>query len=129
MYLYDSVGRRHKASHLAWIEQVCKLKDKSGSNPWPVIEECLNFWASQNPMRYKSFLIDVDETRQTRKDRKFGSSYHKETNSTLRYTLDIPQEVILMIRCIYTANQLPMNRDFYQEFARKFPKMKVAEKL
>lgn len=128
MYLYDSIGRRHKASHLNWIVKVCKIKDKSGSDPWPVIEECLNFWASQNPQRYNSFLIDVAETRENRKEKKFASSTDKITGGILRYTLDIPQEVILMIRCIYPADQLPMDRQFYQELARKFPKLKIAEK-
>lgn len=129
MFLYDSVGRRHKASHLNWIEKVIKLRDKSGSDPWPVVEECLNFWASQFPERYNSLLINIKNTRETRKEKKFASTTDKITGGILRYTLDIPQEVILMLRCLYSADSLPMNREFFQEFAKKFPRFKIAEKL
>ena len=129
MYLYDSLGRRHKATNLAWVEQVIKLKKKSASNPWPVIEACFNFWAQQSPTRYNSFLVSVDNTRQTRKDPKFASTYDKVHGAYLRYTLDIPQEVMLMIRCVYNTNELPMDRQFFLEFAKRFPNLKVAQKL
>ena len=129
MYLYDSLGRRHKVTNLAWVEQLIKLRKKSSSNPWPVIEACFNFWAQQSPTRYNSFLVSVDNTRQTRKDPKFASTYDKAHGAYLRYTLDIPQEVMLMIRCVYNTNELPMDRQFFLEFAKRFPNLKVAQKL
>lgn len=129
MYLFDTNGRKHKVTNLNWVDHVVKLKQKNGSNPWPVIEACFSFWAQQSPTRYRSFLFSIDNTRETRKDQKFGSSTDKITGGILRYTLDIPEEVMLMIRCIYNVDELPMNREFFNEFAKRFPRFKVAQKV
>lgn len=128
-YLFGPDGQRYKVEHLNWVEQVIKLKKKSGSNPWPVIEACFNFWAQQSPTRYTSFLISIDNTRKTRKDPKYASTYDKVHGGYLRYTLDIPEEVMYMIRCIYSEPELPMNREFFNEFAKRFPKYRIANKL
>ena len=129
MYLFDSVGRKHKIENIRWVEYVTGLKQKNGSNPWPVIEECFNFWAQQSPTRYQSFIISIDNTRDTRKDAKFASSKDPVTGGILRYTLDIPEEVMYMIRCIYTSEELPMNREFFNEFAKRFPRFMIANKI
>ena len=129
MYLFDSLGRKHKISHLHWVDNVTKLKKKSGNDPWPVVESCFNFWANQSPSRYRSFLVSIDNTRETRKDPKFASSNDKVTGGILRYTLDIPEEVMFMVRCVYTEDELPMDREFFNEFAKRFPRFKIAEKL
>ena len=127
--MYDSLGRRHKVENLTWVDRVVKLKKKSGSNPWPVIEECFNFWAKQSPTRYKSFLVSIDNIRQTRKEPKYASTYDKIHGGYLRYTLDIPQEVMLMIRCLYNTNELPMDKEFFNDFAKRFPKLMIAQKI
>jgi len=128
-YLYGPDGQRHKIDHLRWVDEVTRLKSKSGSNPWPVIENCFNFWALQSPSRYRSFLISIDNTRETRKDREYASTKDPIHGGYLRYTMDIPEEVILMIRCIYNVDELPMNREFFNEFAKRFPRYRIAEKI
>jgi len=128
-YIYDNLGRRIKTRLIASVEKLVNLKQKSGSNPWPVIEECFNIWASEKPRKWQSYLLYLQDIKETRKDPKFASTTDKVTGGILRYTLDIPQEVMMMIRCVYKANELPMNRLFFQEFARRFPKCKIAEKL
>lgn len=128
-YFLDKYGRRHKWSDYSKTQKLFKLKESSGSNPWPVIEECFNIWSASAPNTYRSFLYEIEQTRNTRKDRKFGSTVDKGTGETLRYTLDIPEKVIFMLRVLYTPNELPMNRDFFIEFAKRFPKFKVAEKI
>ena len=128
-YLYDSNGRRHKVEHLSWVERITKLKQTSGSNPWPVIEACFDYWALQSPKRYRSFLISIDNTRKTRKDPKFASTYDKEHGGYLRYTLDIPEEIMLMIRCIYNVDELPMDKEFFNNFAKHLPRFMIAQKI
>ncbi|MEK6882964.1 MAG: hypothetical protein AABY22_25290, partial [Nanoarchaeota archaeon] len=105
------------------------LKQKSGSSPWSVIEECFNIWASEKPTKYNSYLVYLQDIKETRKDKEFASTKDPVTGGYLRYTLDIPQEVMMMVRCVYNSSELPMNREFFQEFAKRFPKFKVAEKL
>ena len=124
MYLFDTQGRRHKIKHLNWVEQVTKLKRKSGSSPWPVIEECFNFWASHRPTEYRSFIVSIDDVRETRKDQKFGTT----PQQSYRYKLDFPEEVMMYIRCIYNVDELPMDKYFFAEFWKRYPKMRIAEK-
>lgn len=128
-FIYDTLGRKVNLDHVRMVDHLVKLKQENGSNPWPVIEACFNFWASLKPTKYRSYLIYLKDIKETRKDRKFGSTKDKVTGGILRYTLDIPEEVIFMIRCIYNADELPMDRKFFMEFARRFPRFKVADKL
>lgn len=128
-YIYDHYGIPRKLDHIRAVDTLIKLKCASGANPWPVIEKILEIWQKTNPSQWKSFLVDLGKTKASRKDRKFASTYDKVTGGYLRYTLDLPEKVVYMIRCVYTPNELPMRRDFFLEFAKRFPQMKVAEKL
>lgn len=131
MYIFDKFGIKRNVSDINAVERLFRLKASSGSNPWPVIEECVKIWQSTNPSQYKSFLFDLGVMKQTRRD-KFASSDPKKDKvhgGILRYTLDIPEKVMYMIRCIYSTDELPMDREFFRAWAKRFPKMKVAEKI
>lgn len=128
-YIYNADGTKIKLSDISFVEKVLKEKKKSGSNPWPVIELIIKHWAESKPTEYKSFLIDVTDIRNTRKDKKYGSTKDKVTGGYLRYTLDLPNDVMYRIRKVYNVDELPMNREFFMEFSRRFPAMKVAEKM
>lgn len=128
MQLFDGQARKIDTNDIAWVEKVLKLKERSASNPWPVIEECINFWVSKKPHEYKSHLIDVNSLRETRKEKKFASTTDPVTGGIMRYVLSIPDEVIFMIRKVYNADELPMNRLFFLEWFKKFPKMTVSER-
>jgi len=126
MIIYD---RNNKPIDIGLIDKILTLKRQSGSNPWPVIEECFNIFESKKPNHYKSHLIHVNNIKETRKDKKFASTTDKISGGILRYIADVPQTVLLMIRCVYNAEELPMNKAFWTEFARKFPRYIVPEKL
>ena len=123
--LYDMFGRK---IDVAFIEKYATLKKKSGSSPWPVIEEAIRDWHKASPKEWEAFLISVQSLRETRKDPKFASTTDKVTGGILRYTLDIPFPVMKIIRAVYNVDELPMNREFFQIFARKFPQFRIAEK-
>lgn len=106
------------------VQRLEELKGKSAGNPWPVIEECLRIFKETNPQEWTSNLIRLDDIRETRADTKFGLS----KTEMFRYTLDIPQKVLFMIRCLYNDEELPMNKEFFHRFAKKFPMLKIAEK-
>lgn len=127
-YIYDSFGIRRKLSDLRFVEDIEKLKRKSAS-PWPVVERCLEYWAQKEPKAWKSFLINVKNTRDTR--RNGGKSDRKKDwkhGGQFTYTLDLPEFVVYMLRMIYTPEELPMNQEFFDAFAERFPKFRVAEK-
>lgn len=106
------------------VEGLELLKAKSGNNPWPVIEECLNIWKQTTNGAWKSYLYRLEDVKNTRRDPWFGRSQ----TGMYRYTLDIPQQVIFMIRCLYDDEELPMNKEFFHSFANRFSKFKIAEK-
>jgi len=126
---YDQFGRKRKLEHLRAVERLEELKQKNGTNPWPVIEECFRIWESTNPKAWQAHLVNIYDLRRTRKDSKFASSKDPVTGGILRYTLDIPEKVMYMIRMLYSVEELPMDRPFFLEFARRFPKLKVAQKV
>lgn len=108
-----------------FILHIEKLKSKSGTDPWPVIEAIVDFWVDQSPTRYKSYLYQLEDTRETRLDSKFAES----KGGMFRYTLDIPADIMYIIRRVYTVEELPMDREFFIRWGKKFKKMKIAEKI
>lgn len=139
MYIYDHLGQKHKSWVIEAVNTLQKLKRESGSKPWPVIDECFRIWEKTRQEEYNSHLIYLQDIKQTRKDSKYASSYDKGnselagTGMTLRYTIDIPQQVLYMIRAVYDDQELPMSgkhgREFWIEFARRYPKYRIAEKV
>lgn len=127
--IYDQYGIPRKSDHIQAVYSLFTLKEKHQSNPWPVIEQCFKIFEETHPKHYQSHLIYIDDIRETRRDKKFASTKDKTTGGYLRYTLDIPDMVMKMIRTLYSPDELPMNREFYRAFAKKFPNYKVAEKL
>src|SRR3990167_3184514 len=110
MYIYDSFGIKRKLSDLTAVDRLFKLKETSCSNPWPVISECIKIWEQTNPKEWQSFLFELQDIKKSRRD-KFASSDPKKDKrhgGILRYTLDIPEKVMYMIRCIYSPQELPM---------------------
>lgn len=128
-FIYDQFGRKLQLADIRAVEHLETLKEKNGNNIWPVIEECLKVWTDKHPQQWKSYLIDVSDLRETRKEKKFASTTDKITGGILRYTLDIPEKLIMIIRAVYTPEELAMNKEFFTAFARKFPAFMVAEKL
>lgn len=128
MQFYDQRGLRRNTDDVHAVETLEKLKKDNGANPWPVIEKCLEIWKSRSPQQWKSYLVYMDDIRETRKDRKFASAHDKKNDAYLRYTIDIPEKIMYMIRCLYDPEELDMNREFFKEFGKRFPSFKVAER-
>lgn len=122
---YDQYGIARKWADLMASKHLADMKRENGSNPWPVIEECIKIWMEKKPKEWKAYLVDLGNIKQTRRDSRFATS---ETEK-FRYTLDVPQTVLEMIRCVYSPDELPMKREFFRAFAKKFPKMMVADKI
>jgi hypothetical protein len=100
---------------------------------WEVIEEVMKMWSDTNPKEYKSYLIDLQETKETGNvysltGGKSISNVSKDLNgSLLRHRLDIPVKVVYLIRRLYSADECPMDAEFYDEWSRRFPKTVVSE--
>jgi hypothetical protein len=105
---------------------------KKDKDPWEVFEYIVKIWKSTNPSEYESFIVNLNETKTTRKvttvgNKQFsGVSVDKNTGGTLRYLLDIPVKVVHMIRKLYP--EMNLDKEFYTKWAKHFPKM-VIEKV
>ena len=129
MKVFDQFsGILRESAHVLAADSLLDLKKKSGSNPWPVIERVIEVWSKKELRTWESYLVHLDNVRNTRKDKKYASTYDKKHGGYLRYTLDIPQEVMFMIRVLYDPFELPMTKEFFKEWSKRFPKMRIAEK-
>ncbi len=124
MIIFNKYGELRDIRDSEAATRLIKLKEQHGSNVWPVVDECLKIWADKHPQEYKSHLYDLQDLKETRRD-KFASS---ETEM-YRYILDIPEAVIFMLRKLYTTQELPMDKPFMRKWARKYPKMQIASKI
>lgn len=125
--IFDNLGRQIPNGLIQFVDEVMKLRGSKDA-PWSVIEKCFEYWEKHNPTKYRSFLVNVENLRNSRKN-DFASTKDPVTGGILRYTLDIPEEVMFMIRKIYDTDELPMDKKFFNEFARRFPRFVVAKKL
>lgn len=103
------------------------IEMKKKNTVWEVIAKAIEIWSDSQPEKWNSALIDIKDVKETRKDKKFGTS--KSKNSNLRHFIDLPEPVFKLIRALYHAEELPMNKEFFQEFGKRFPAFKVVEKI
>lgn len=114
------------------VDKILKLKQVKSQ--WEVIEEIIRFWASFRPTEYQSYLIDLKRLKESRKITKVGSkefsgiSKDRGTGGYLNYLVDIPLTVYQLIRRVYDADELKMDKKFFLKFAKKFPAFKVSQK-
>lgn len=120
MKVFDSItGRWLEPKQYQFIDKCIELaKDK---NPWAVIDEIVAYWNSTPHTQWKAHLIELKNSRFN----KFGSNKDK----SLRYIVDVPQQILYMIRAIYKVDQLDMNKDWFRRFGRRYPQFLVAEKI
>jgi len=93
-------------------------------NQWKVIEKAVKLWEKVQVKQWKSYLIDMKDTKNTRRN-EFASTSDK----SLRYLLDIPEKIIQIIRIIYPAEVLPMDKPFFRQFAKRFKQFVVPSKV
>lgn len=121
-------GKLRNAEDVIAADHLIKLKRDNSNNVWVVIDGIIKMWKKKNPNRWKSYLVNIKDLRDTRKN-EYGASEDKETGGYLRYTVDVPEQVVYMIRTLYTPNELPMSKEFWREFGRRYPAFRVAEKI
>lgn len=131
--LFDQYGIPRQLEDLSAVAKLAKLKEISGNNPWPVIEECFKIWSSKNPKKWDSYLFYLQDIKETRKSTTVGGksfrgvTKDKGHDGYISYTADFPQPVMYMVRCLYNADELPMDKHFFETYARKYPNFTIRE--
>lgn len=121
-----SNGREVESEVLQAADRLIKLKKEKPF--WEVVEGVVSVWHKQNPKKWKSYLLSVKEFGKIQKN-KYGSSKDKETGGILRFTVDVPEPIVQMLRMLYTPEELNMDKAFWRGFARRFPVFQVAGKI
>lgn len=123
MKIVDSVTGRIVDSDISQL--VDKLLEyKNTKDVWFVIEKIIEAWYKTEPKEWKSYILDIKDKRDSRRD-DFGSS----SDGSMRYLVDIPDKIYTMIRIMYSVDELPMDKKFLRELARRFPALRVAKKI
>ena len=130
-FIYDQFGQKRKLSDIRAVDNLFRIKQNNAGNPWPVIDEILKLWEAKAKKlnQWDSYLFNLESTKETRKNDFAASKADPVHGGILRYILDIPEFVIYALRMVYNIDELPMDKKFNEEFARRYPKFKVAQKI
>jgi hypothetical protein len=121
-----SNGVIRKAEDVLFADEVLNTKGQKGL--WPTIELLMKYWVSKAPEEVKAFKVQVEDTRSDLRDRKYGTT-RGDKNMERRLTIVFPQALHNLIRAVYKADELKLDKLFFNEFAKRYPAFKVPEKL
>ncbi len=93
---------------------------------WDVIDKLVKVWSKNAPDDVEAMRINISQYRESLVDKKFGQTLHGKDQER-RFQLAFPKALMLMIRSIYKADVLPMDRKFFAEFGKRYPFFRVAE--
>lgn len=100
------------------------VKLRNTKSLWEVIDEVIKVWEKTKVHKYTAHLIDITDVKQSR-----DNHYASTASKSLRYLVDIPEDIIRMIRILYTVEELPMDKDFFKIFWKRYPVYRVSERL
>lgn len=124
-------GAIRDAGIVSSADTLIKLKRENQTDIWVVIDKIIEVWANTHPTKWDAYLIDLAEIKDSLYDKKFATARKTHTKGTgnIRQLLDIPEPIVRMIRALYNPIELPMNKEFYAGFAKRYKKFVVADKL
>jgi len=118
-------GRVRKLSDVELAEDV--LKAKNSKDTWSVIDKLVKAWAARAPEDVKAIEINLGQYRESLKDKEFGTTTGAQDQER-RFKLSFPYALMMMIRSVYKHEDLKMDEKWFDEFAKRYPYFKVAEK-
>jgi len=121
----DEKGRVIDKERADFADKIIELKAKK--DPWLVIDELVGYWVESNPGEVQAVKIDVEDQRSMLMDKEFATTKGGKQMER-RFKLLFPTTVMLLIRSVYPVSELKMDKEFYDEFARRYPGFKIAEK-
>lgn len=121
----DDKGRVIDKERAEFADRIIELKQKK--DPWLVIDEFVKYWINSNPTEVKAVKIDIEDQRSMLIDKDFGTTKGGKQIER-RFKLLFPTTLMLLIRSIYPHTELKMDKEFYDEFAKRYPGFRIAEK-
>lgn len=118
-------GRIRNLEDIELAEKVIEMKNTK--DHWTVIDELVRVWAKKAPDEEKAIQINVNQYRESLIDKKFGQTKLGKDQER-RFKLSFPYTLMMMIRSVYKHDELKIDEGFFDEFAKRYPAFKVAEK-
>lgn len=119
-------GRIRDSGDLELAEVIMKLKDKK--DYWAVIDELIRIWSAKSPDEEVATKVEIDGYKEAMSDPTFGQT-NGGKDMERRSILVFPRKLQLMIRSLFKAEELPFDRAFYREFAKRYPMFKIADRV
>lgn len=123
--IVDENGKMRSKSDIDFADEIIKLKNQK--DQWAVIDRLLQKWVKSAPKEVQALKIQLEDHREMLDDKEFGQTRGGK-DFERRFTLVFPIILMLMIRAIYSTEELDINSKFYKEFTKRYPNFKVAEK-
>lgn len=122
----DYRGKKRKKIDVDFIDEIFKLKN--GKDHWAVIDLLLKRWLQDTPEEVEALKIQIEDQKELLDDKEFGQTMGGK-DFERRFTLVFPRKLMLMIRSVYSVEELNFDSKFYRDFAKHYPNFKVAEKV
>lgn len=120
----DERGIPRKIEDIDLAEKIVELRKKK--DPWEVIDLLVKAWAQRAADEVDALMIQIDEYKEKLVDPKFAQLMESKDQER-RFTLSFPKSLMIMIRSVYKADELPMDTKFFATFSRKYPMFKIAD--
>jgi len=125
LVIEDATGLPRMSKDVELVEEIIRLKNTK--DHWAVIDKLLEAWSKRAGDEVDALQIEIEDHRENITDKRFGTTAGGQ-DFDRRFKLVFPRQLMTMIRTIYKAQELPMDNRFMQEFAKRYPFFRVAEK-
>lgn len=123
--IVEDNGKKRMKSDVDFVDHIIRLKNQK--DHWAVIEKLIERWVKSAPEESKALKIQLEDHRELLEDKIFGTT-KGGVDMDRRFTLVFPLRLQQMLRTIYAPEELAFDSDFYNEFAKRFPNFRVAQK-
>ena len=117
-------GNQMRSTHQVLVADRIMTAYKTKSF-WAFVDEVMNTWHDINPGQWRELICEIQVTRDNLKDRKYATTESKHMER--RFMLRMPEFVHNVIWKMYP--DYPMDRKFFNTFARRYPTFRVSEKV
>lgn len=118
-------GKIRRFRDVELVEDIFKIKNTKSH--WEVIEKLIQTWQKKTPEDIEALKINLSQYKESLVDKEFGQTAGGKDQER-RFTLIFPVQLQTMIRSIYKVDELPFDKEFYNEFATRYPGFRVSEK-
>ena len=119
-------GRIRRLEDVELAEDI--LKTKNTRDIWTTIDKLIKTWEERAPDEVQAIKVNLTQYKEGIEDKEFGQTKggHEQER---RFTLVFPLALQNMIRSVYKTGEVDFNKQFYSEFAKRYPRFRVAEKI